>query len=112
MMRRQCLAARAILGWSIDQLAEKAQVGSATISRFENRAGNLNRHTERALVAAFEHEGIVFASAAEGYGVTYPHELQLADEQALQANLRSHAEAREQKLRAKYEGGGDDTKPR
>ena len=35
---KQCAAARALIGWSQDKLAEAAQVARATIANFENHA--------------------------------------------------------------------------
>lgn len=52
----QCRAARALLGWSQDQLATEAKVGKATIATFETGKrtpyGQTLAHLRKALEAA------------------------------------------------------------
>lgn len=71
---KQCAAARALIGWSQDKLAEAAQVARATIANFENHARldpsqkNLIR-----IKASLEQAGVQFipedVSAGLGPGV-------------------------------------------
>ena len=69
----QCRAARALLGWSIGDLAEAAQVGVMTVNRFE--AGQAVRGASAArLTAALDAAGVDLivageASAGGGEGV-------------------------------------------
>lgn len=64
MTVEQCRAARALLDWSIGDLASAAAVGVMTVNRFEGgqpiRAGSLDK-LQAALVAA----GIAFVAAGE-----------------------------------------------
>lgn len=68
----QLKAARAVLGWSVAELAERTGIGTATINRYEaakgvpkSRKGHL-----QTLRALFEAEGIRFVgSPADGPGI-------------------------------------------
>ena len=53
-------AARAILNWSMDDLAEKIGVGPTTIRDYENGSRQPHRLTRQALETAFSEEGIEF----------------------------------------------------
>jgi len=59
---RQIKAARAILGWSSDVLADLSGVGSATIKRYERQDGipNANTAVLKSLKDCFELAGITF----------------------------------------------------
>lgn len=68
----QCRAARALLGWSQDQLAAASKVAKATIANFE--AGNRTPYprTQADLVKAMEEAGVEFLSEGEaGAGVRF-----------------------------------------
>lgn len=70
----QVRAARALLGWSTSELAARAGVGSATISRLETAGldAKSSRATRHLITLTFEREGIEFvgnAGSADGYGV-------------------------------------------
>jgi transcriptional regulator with XRE-family HTH domain len=54
-------AARAILNWSMEDLAEKTGVASTTIRDYENGTRETTRVNRAALVAAFAGAGIEFA---------------------------------------------------
>jgi len=56
----QCRAARALLGWSQDRLAEASLVAKKTIADFERDAAAPRPRTLLAIKAAFESEGIEF----------------------------------------------------
>jgi predicted transcriptional regulator len=69
---RQIKAARALIGWSQDDLAGKSGVSSPTIKRLEAADGELGGRadTGAALVAALEKAGIEFiAENGGGAGV-------------------------------------------
>lgn len=70
--------ARAALGWSITDLAERASVRPMTVSGFE-RGGNCYASTVVKLRSAMEAAGVVFvgdgeASLAGGAGVRLRHD--------------------------------------
>lgn len=56
----QCRAARALLDWSQQQLAEAANVGNATIRNFEGGKSNPQTATLDVLKRAFENNGLIF----------------------------------------------------
>lgn len=60
----QCRVARAMLGWSIDQLSEQASLRAATVSSFE-RGGGCYASTVAKLRAALEAGGVVFIAEGE-----------------------------------------------
>ena len=65
-------AARALLRWSADELAEKSMIGVATIRRAEGREGPLGvtPANESAVRAALESAGVIFVEEnGEGPGV-------------------------------------------
>ena len=66
----QLRAARALLDWSQDQLAEKSGVGVATVRRLEGQSGNLRTYSETLwrLQSALEEAGVIFISDADGLG--------------------------------------------
>lgn len=64
----QCRAARALLDWTQDVLAERAGVSRGTIRGFENGQHALQRATAAALRRALEEAGVVLLDAGEGLG--------------------------------------------
>jgi len=58
----QCRAARGILRWNQEKLAEAAQVGVATIRLFENEQTEPRRATLSAIRQALENANIEFTS--------------------------------------------------
>lgn len=60
----QCRMARAALGWSNAQLAEAADVGVNTVSRFE-QGSDVRVSSVDAMKGAFEAAGIEFISAGQ-----------------------------------------------
>ena len=66
----QLRAARALLDWSQDQLAEKSGVGVATVRRLEGQSGKLRTYSETLwkLQTALEEAGVIFISEADGLG--------------------------------------------
>jgi predicted transcriptional regulator len=66
---RQIKAARSLLGWSQDDLAEKSEVSKPTIGRLESQDGETvggRAETGEALVAALEKAGIEFIAENGG----------------------------------------------
>lgn len=62
----QCKMARAAVGWSTRELAERANVGATTVNRFEVEARAPIRATLMAIQRALEAAGVEFL---EGGGV-------------------------------------------
>jgi hypothetical protein len=74
----QIRAARALLRWRAEDLANKAKLGVATIRRAETREDGhgMTEANEAAVVLAFQNAGIVFIDAnsdsyRDGYNVGY-----------------------------------------
>jgi transcriptional regulator with XRE-family HTH domain len=65
----QCRAARALIGWSQDQLASTSKVAKATIANFELGKRTPYDRTLDDLVAALEAAGVVFRDNGDGPGV-------------------------------------------
>lgn len=66
----QCRAARALIRWNQDQLAEASQVGVAAIRVFEAEQSAPRRVTLAAIRSALEAAGVIFiASNGDGPGV-------------------------------------------
>lgn len=66
----QCRAARALLDWSRDQLAEASKAGLRTVVDFERGARKPREITLAALRSALESAGVIFIDAnGEGPGV-------------------------------------------
>ena len=64
MSVEQCRAARALLGWSTNKLAEAANLGLATVRRFET--GNPVQDTSvTAMHDAMVAEGVLFIGAGD-----------------------------------------------
>ena len=55
-----CRAARHLLGWRQEELAERSEVGVTTIRRFERGKTTPHRATLKALENALEEAGIEF----------------------------------------------------
>jgi transcriptional regulator with XRE-family HTH domain len=67
----QIRAARALLGWSQDRLADASDVGVATIRRIETLSGLVtgNVSTQLKIQKAFESAGIRFIDADASCGI-------------------------------------------
>ncbi|WP_346772421.1 helix-turn-helix transcriptional regulator [Chelativorans sp. AA-79] len=65
MTPAQCRAARALLDWSQQQLAEAAKIGNATIRNFESSKSAPQHATLDVLRRAFEAQGIIFLADGE-----------------------------------------------
>ena len=70
MSAAQCRAARALIGWSQDQLASAAKVAKATIANFEAGRRSPYDRTLDDMRAALESAGVIFVDEnGEGPGV-------------------------------------------
>ncbi len=67
--RGQCRAARALLEWSLDEVAQRAGVGRNTVHRFESGEVKPRAATLTVLRLAFEKAGIEFIENGRGPGV-------------------------------------------
>lgn len=56
----QCRAARALLGWSIEELSRRANVNRNTVGRFESGDTNPHGSTLKLLRLTFERAGVEF----------------------------------------------------
>ena len=66
----QLRAARALLDWSQDRLAEASGEGVATVRRLEGQSGRLRTYSDTLwwIQSALEEAGIIFIPEAEGLG--------------------------------------------
>ena len=69
MNSKQCRAARGLLKWSQQQLAEKARVGLSTVVDFENGKREPRLDNLQAVQSALEVAGVDFIAAQRGKGV-------------------------------------------
>jgi transcriptional regulator with XRE-family HTH domain len=68
----QLRAARAWLGWSQGELAEKAGVGRGVVAEYERGARHPYESSKDALIAALNKAGITFSgSAVEGKAIRF-----------------------------------------
>ena len=72
---RQSRAARALLGWTQETLADKAQVALTGLKRRESQNGlEVFESTRDQVRRALEAAGIVFLSTEKGEGVLLQHD--------------------------------------
>jgi transcriptional regulator with XRE-family HTH domain len=64
----QCRAGRALLTWTQDDLATRAEVSRSTVRGFENGQHELHRASAAAIRRALEEGGIVFIDADTEHG--------------------------------------------
>jgi len=65
----QCRAARALIGWSQSDLADRSGVSVGTVRNFEREASEPVPQNELALRRALEAAGVVFLDEHMGVGV-------------------------------------------
>nr|WP_313372884.1 hypothetical protein [Brucella intermedia] len=71
---RQSRAARALLGWTQETLADKAQVALTALKRLESENGlQVYESTRDQVRRAFESAGVVLLSTDKGEGVLLLH---------------------------------------
>ncbi|WP_420142162.1 hypothetical protein [Sphingomonas sp.] len=67
---RQSRAARALLGWTQETLADQARVSLTALKRLESESGlEVYESTRDEVRRAFERSGIVLLNSAQGVGV-------------------------------------------
>jgi transcriptional regulator with XRE-family HTH domain len=67
---RQSRAARALLGWTQETLADKARISLTALKRLESESGlDVYETTRDQVRRALEAAGIVFLSTDKGHGV-------------------------------------------
>jgi DNA-binding XRE family transcriptional regulator len=67
---RQVRAARALLGWTQEMLADKALVALTALKRLESESGlEVREDTRDSVCRALEAAGIVFLASEQGEGV-------------------------------------------
>lgn len=72
---RQSRAARALLGWTQETLADRAKVSLTALKRLESESGlDVYETTRDQVRRAFEAAGIVLLSTEKGEGVLRLHE--------------------------------------
>ena len=59
----QCRAGRALVGWSIAELAERARVGARTVTRLERGETGTTLNNTSAIIAALKSAGVSFESS-------------------------------------------------
>lgn len=71
---RQSRAARALLGWTQETLADKARVSLTALKRLESPSGlEVYESTRDEVRRAFERAGIVFMHSDQSVGVVLVH---------------------------------------
>ncbi len=66
---QQLRAARVMLGWSAEELAEQAGVSTATIRRYETTGEHMKEATVSAIVGALARHGLILTASATDVGV-------------------------------------------
>lgn len=87
----QCRAARALLRWTQDRLAERAAVARKTVADFELGNRSLHRRTRLDITIALEAAGIEFIWGTEGDGVRFARSASIEATAATGANGGSYA---------------------
>ncbi|MFT8775140.1 MAG: helix-turn-helix transcriptional regulator [Gluconacetobacter liquefaciens] len=84
---RQVRAARALLNWTQEMLAEKALVALTALKRLESERGlGVHEGTTDQVRRALETAGILFIESGQGRGVMFLHET--SDTETRQARVR------------------------
>jgi transcriptional regulator with XRE-family HTH domain len=68
LSREQCRAARGLLDWTQEELAERAGVSRSTVRDFEKGRHDLNRASADQVIEALERSGVVLVAAAGDLG--------------------------------------------
>lgn len=63
---RLCAAARALLGWSQDELCKQSGISRKTLSDFETQTRRPHVRIIRDVIRALSSEGVIFAKAPGG----------------------------------------------
>ncbi|MCX8999431.1 helix-turn-helix transcriptional regulator [Rhizobiaceae bacterium BDR2-2] len=77
---RQSRAARALLGWTQETLADKARISLTALKRLESENGlDVYETTRDQVRRAFEAHGVVLLTTERGQGVLLVHDHQKAE---------------------------------
>lgn len=72
---RQSRAARALLGWTQETLADKARISLTALKRLESESGlDVYESTRDQVRRAFEANGVVLLTTDRGHGVLLVHD--------------------------------------
>lgn len=75
MKPEQCRAARALLGWTMDDLAREAEVARMTVQKYERATPEVREkfrsRTINAMRDAFLRHGLEFLGNGDGVGVRF-----------------------------------------
>jgi len=72
---RQSRAARALLGWTQETLADKARISLTALKRLESESGlDVYESTRDQVRRAFEAHGVVLLTTDRGHGVLLVHD--------------------------------------
>lgn len=72
MEGRQIRAARALLGWSQDDLCTRAKISRGTLKDLENDTGDPRRSSLTAIEDAFRKHSVVFTDDGASIGIRAP----------------------------------------
>jgi len=84
-------AARAILKWSMEDLAARVEVSVTTVRDYENGSRRPHRLTARAFAKAFREEGIEFVGGPDEVPGLRVHRSDLLDSQPPRRNIAGQA---------------------
>jgi transcriptional regulator with XRE-family HTH domain len=90
-------AARAILKWSMEDLAGRTEVSITTVRDYENGSRRPHRLTARAFAKAFREEGIEFVGGADEVPGLRVHRPELLDCQPPRQGIAATAKKRQPK---------------
>ena len=68
MIPPQCRAARGFLNWTTDDLAQRANIGIATVGKFENGVHSMRKNNMLAVIRAFAEAGVLFTEPTKTRG--------------------------------------------
>lgn len=107
-----CRSARALLGWTIDELAEASGVGVSTILSFEAGQRAPMRSNQAALERALSDAGVIFleADANSGRGLKLTRSTEALRDILLIGALKESQEKREQRARKRVAQFCDDAR--
>ena len=84
-------AARAILKWSMEDLAARVEVSVTTVRDYENGSRRPHRLTARAFAKAFREEGIEFVGGADEAPGLRVHRRELLDSRPPRRSIAANA---------------------
>ena len=107
---RQCRAARALLDWTQDELAQRSAVSVRAIQDFEAQARRTNATTRKILVRTFEDAEVTFTAQPEGCFLrVVPVALQQPAEKPAKSEKQIKNKKSVNKISADHAGNANDT---